>query len=612
VVSQLLAEGVKVVRLVSDHPEAYAGVQMPPSATVHHRDEMDRLQRELRELKGVSAIVYEQTCAAEKRRRRKRGLATDPDQRVFINPEVCEGCGDCSVQSNCMSVLPLETELGRKRQIDQSSCNKDYSCVNGFCPSFVTVTGAKVAVRGCDDQRHLDELLAKLPEPPLAPLEAHGYNVLVCGIGGTGVLTIGALLGMAAHLDGKGCTILDMTGMAQKGGAVTSHIRIGPDPKGIYTSRLSEGMTDVLIACDMIVGSSATVLKTVKPDRSTAAVLNVNVQPTGEFQTNKNVQYGEDSMRAAIVAALGSGRIFELAGSELATQLTGDSIGTNVLMLGYAVQKGLLPLSIASIQQAIRLNGTFVEGNLRTFALGRLAAHQPDALERPAGEALPSSLPTTLDEVVASRMKLLTDYQDARYARTYLEFINGIRGRVSKLSHGDMFVRQVALTLARLMAYKDEYEVARLYTAPAFMKQMRQQFSGNPRMTFHLAPPFLPGRDATGRPKKRAFGPWVLSVFKILAASKRLRGTALDPFGYMKERRAERRLIGEYRALIEGIVERLDEINLAAAVELARAAIDIAGYGLVKDAAAAAYAAKLPGLMAAFETASAQPRSRAA
>jgi indolepyruvate ferredoxin oxidoreductase len=276
------------------------------------------------------------------------------------------------------------------------------------------------------------------------------------------------------------------------------------------------------------------------------------------------------------------------------------------------VQNGLLPLSIASIQQAIRLNGTFVEGNLRTFALGRLAAHQPDALERPAGEALPSSLPTTLDEVVASRMKLLTDYQDARYARTYLEFINGIRGRVSKLSHGDMFVRQVALTLARLMAYKDEYEVARLYTAPAFMKQMRQQFSGNPRMTFHLAPPFLPGRDATGRPKKRAFGPWVLSVFKILAASKRLRGTALDPFGYMKERRAERRLIGEYRALIEGIVERLDEINLAAAVELARAAIDIAGYGLVKDAAAAAYAAKLPGLMAAFETASAQPRSRAA
>ena len=628
VVLQLLSEGVRPVRLVSDHPEAYSGITLPPAASVHHRDELERLQRELRELRGVSAIVYEQTCAAERRRRRKRGLLPDPEQRIYINPDVCEGCGDCSVQSNCLSVLPLETEFGRKRKIDQSSCNKDYSCLKGFCPSFVTVTGAKIAVRGAVPPgrrsessagsaaapmpARLDELIAGLPEPPVAALDAQGYNILVTGIGGTGVLTIGALVGMAAHLDGKGCTVLDMTGMAQKGGAVTSHIRIGAEPEGIYTSRLSEGMTDVLIACDMIVGSGPSVLKTIRPGR-TAAILNTDVAPTGEFQTNKNMNLDEERMRASISSTLGGGRLFELPASRLSTALTGDSIGTNILMLGYAAQQGLLPVSLDSIREAIRLNGTFVDGNLRTFALGRLAAHAPEALAREIAGPTDDVPLATVDDVLASRTRLLTAYQDERYACVYRDFVNDVRAgvRLRQLREGDVFVREVALTLARLMAYKDEYEVARLYTDPKFTQRVRDQFTGDFKMRFHLAPPLLPGRDASGRPRKRAFGEWILPVFKILAALKGLRGSAFDPFGYTAERRMERRLIEDYRALISGIAGRLDQANLPAAIEVARAAAEIGGYGPVKNASVSAYRLRLATLLETFERAG-QSQSRAA
>jgi len=603
-VNQLLSEGVRPVYLVSDQPEQYANVALPANSAVFHRDELDRLQRELRELKGVTGIVYEQTCAAEKRRRRKRGLMADPDKRVFINPAVCEGCGDCSVQSNCISILPLETEFGRKRQIDQSTCNKDYSCIKGFCPSFVTVEGAKIAVHASGDPTRLQQLIAGLPTPAPAPLDASGYNILVGGIGGTGVLTIGALLGMAAHLDGKGCTVLDMTGMAQKGGAVTSHIRIGPDPQGIYSSRLGEGMTDVLLACDMIVGAGAPVLKTVKPGR-TAAIMNTDVAPTGEFQTNKTLDLGEARLRAAILAAIDGGPAFDLHASKLATDLTGDSIGTNILMLGYAAQKGLLPVSIAAIEQAIRLNGSFVEGNLRTFACGRLAAHAPAELARELNEPPADVALETLDAVLASRTRLLTAYQDARYADGYRRFIDDVRQRVTarQLADAEEFVREVALTLARLMAYKDEYEVARLYTDPEFLRGIRGQFTGDVKLTFHLAPPMLPGRDATGRPKKRAFGPWMLPLFRVLRLFRGLRGTPFDPLGYFPERRMERRLIDDYRSLIAGIVDRLDETNVAAGTALAAAAREIAGYGPVKDAAVARYRAQLPELLARFEAA---------
>jgi len=602
IIRQVMAEGVRQVHLVSDHPEQYQRSSLPQGCSVRHRDELDQLQRELRKVPGVTAIVYEQTCAAEKRRRRKRGLMEDPDQRIFINPEVCEGCSDCSVQSNCISVLPLETEFGRKRKIDQSTCNKDYSCVKGFCPSFVTVTGASIALRSSGDPQRLAQLIAALPEPRPATLEDSGYNILVAGIGGTGVLTIGALLGMAAHLDGKGSTILDLTGMAQKGGSVTSHIRIGPSPKGIYSSRLTEGMTDVLLACDLIVGAGPAVLKTVRPGH-TATVLNTDVAPTGEFQTNKYLDLGEASLSKKIMEAIDGGPAFTVHASKLATDLTGDSIGTNMLMLGYAAQKGLLPLSIAYIEQAIRLNGSFVEGNLRTFALGRLAAHDAAALANELPETDEAAPLDTVDEVLASRTRLLTKYQDANYATRYSHFVGAIRERISTqaLDGGEDFVREVALTLARLMTYKDEYEVARLYTDPAFMQRMREQFSGDFQISFNLAPPMLPGKDASGRPKKRRFGPWILTAFKILEKFRFLRGTPFDVFGYFPERRMERRLISEYRNLLDGIVPRISKDNLPAAIELARAAADIGGYGPVKDASVERYEGRLKTLLASFE-----------
>jgi indolepyruvate ferredoxin oxidoreductase len=475
--------------------------------------------------------------------------------------------------------------------------------VNGFCPSFVTVTGTTIAVRAGGDPARLQQLLAGLPEPSLASLDAGGYNILVAGIGGTGVLTIGALLGMAAHLDGKGCTVLDMTGMAQKGGSVTSHIRIGNDPSGIFTSRLSEGMTDVLIACDMIVGSGQAVLKTVRPGH-TVAILNTDVAPTGAFQSDMHLDLGEAHLRQAILDAIGGGDAFDIHASKLATDLTGDSIATNILMLGYAAQKGLLPLSTASVEQAIRLNGTFVEGNLRTFALGRLAAHDPGALAAQLHEKHEEIVPLdTVDKVLASRVRLLTDYHNAAYAKRYSDFINDIRQRVaaSNLAGGEEFVRAVALTLARLMAYKDEYEVARLYTDPAFMRRLRQQFAGDFRLRFHLAPPGMRRVDGAGRPKKRSFGPWVMLVYRLLRRMKRLRGTPFDLLGYSAERRMERRLIQDYRRLIEGIVEKLEPHNLAAATELARAALDIAGYGPVKQSSVVRYAARLKTLMREFE-----------
>jgi indolepyruvate ferredoxin oxidoreductase len=370
-------------------------------------------------------------------------------------------------------------------------------------------------------------------------------------------------------------------------------------------------MTDLLIACDLIVASGTAVLKTLRPGH-TAGILNTDVAPTGEFQSNANIDLGADRLRAAVASAIDSGPIFDLHASQLATELTGDSIGTNILMLGYAAQKGLLPVSIASLHQAIKLNGTFVEGNLRTFALGRLAAHAPEALAQELGEKSDLAPLGAIDDVVASRMRLLTAYQNAGYADRYRRFIDDLRSRTRSVEGGDAFVRQVALTLARLMAYKDEYEVARLYADPRFLQRMREQFAGNFRMTFHLAPPLLPGRDASGRPRIREFGGWMLQVFKALARLKGLRGTAFDVFGYTAERRMERRLIEDYRALVPRIVDRIDSANLAAAIEIARAAGEIGGYGLVKDAAVQAYEARLPALLAAFEATTPQTHSRAA
>jgi indolepyruvate ferredoxin oxidoreductase len=613
VVNQLVAEHVKPVLLVSDEPEKYAHAVLPAGVTTHHRDEMDFLQRTLRETKGVSGIVYEQTCATEKRRRRKRGTLADPDKRVFINQDVCEGCGDCSVQSNCVSIQPLETEFGRKRAIDQSTCNKDFSCAKGFCPSFVTVTGATIAKRKGADLQALDALIAQLPHPSVASLSDTGHNLLVAGIGGTGVLTVGALLGMAAHLEGKGCNVLDLTGMAQKGGAVTSHIRTASSPEAIYSSRLGVGTTDVILACDMIVSTGVDVLRTVRPGR-TAAIVNMDVTPTGEFQTNRKLDLGTGELEGTLRNALAGGAFHGLRASRLATDLTGDSIGTNVLLMGCAAQQGLLPVSIESIEEAIRLNGAFVKGNLRTFALGRVAAHAPEALERAlGGNRDKKPMATNLEELLASRIRLLTEYQNEAYAEQYRRFIREIETSVlaKRLNGGAAFVYEVAQTLATLMAYKDEYEVARLHADPQFWERLREQFDGDFKVTFHLAPPMLPGHDAAGRPKKRAFGPWMLTVFKVLRHFKALRNTPFDCFGYTAERRMERRLADEYRTLIRDIARRVDQPRLTTAIKLAGAAYDIRGYGVVKDASAAQCAEQRQQLLAEFEASAAPERQMA-
>lgn len=585
-VNQVVSEGVSPVFLVSDEPEKFASSKLPAGVELRHRDDLDAVQKQLREVKGVSAIVYEQTCATEKRRRRKRGKYPDPDKRVFINKKVCEGCGDCSVQSNCISILPLETEFGRKRKIDQSTCNKDFSCIKGFCPSFVTVEGAKVATRITGDVDRLDAMLADLPQPQMPSLD-EPFSMIVAGVGGTGVLTVGALVGMAAHIEGKGCTVLDMTGMAQKGGAVTSHIRIAASPDELSSTRLSFGHADVLLACDAIVGSSQDVLKTLEPGRS-KAVLNVDVAPTGEFQTNRDADFDDGALRDAIARALHGGELFDLHASGLSTAIMGDSIGTNVLMLGYAAQKGLLPVSVASIEEAIRLNGAFVKGNLRIFAAGRLAAIKPEELPRMVAEAPVSLADMSLEEILESRTRLLTEYQNEAYAREYSDFVAAARATMNErgLDGGDVLVREIAISLARIMAYKDEYEVARLYTDPDFLAGLREQFDGNLKLTFHLASAALfTGKDANGRPKKRALGGWMLGAFGLLAKFKGLRGTPFDPFGYMAERRMERNLIAEYREMMSGVLAKVRQDNLDTAIELAGAVQEVRGYGPVKHAA---------------------------
>lgn len=604
IVRQLLAENVSPVVIVSDQPEDFEGKNSPPPGVkVYHRDDLDEVQRDLRKRKGVSGLVYVQTCAAEKRRRRKKGEFPDPDKRVFINSAVCEGCGDCSVQSNCVSIQPLETEFGRKRKIDQSSCNKDFSCIKGFCPSFVTVEGAKIVKRGAMGTNGFDAMIAELPAPAVAG-EGAVYDLLVTGIGGTGVLTVGAVIGMAAHLEGKGCTVMDLTGMAQKGGAVTSHLRIGANQDGIHTARLDVAMTDVIIGCDMVVASYPDVLKTVKPGK-TSAVLNVDVTPTGEFQTNRDADMGEAELRGVIAEALAGGQVFDLAATRIATALTGDSIATNFLMVGYALQKGLLPVSLSSLEEAIRLNGANASGNLKTLALGRLAAVRPEAFDLDDGQAELSRRLSTVAGVVASRSALLNEYQDAAYAETYRSFVKNIEDVVNQRSidRENSFVHAVSLGLARIMAYKDEYEVARLYSRPEYKQALADQFEGNYKMSYYLAPPLLSRVDArTGRPGKIRFGSWAGTMFNVLQRFKGLRGTMFDPFGYNAERREERQLIVEYRELVTHIAAHITPDNLARATEIAEAVLDVRGYGPVKHASLVAYRERVPALLAAFDT----------
>ncbi|MCW5731755.1 MAG: indolepyruvate ferredoxin oxidoreductase family protein [Alphaproteobacteria bacterium] len=602
---QVFGEGVRRIAVVTDEPDKYPlGTNFAEGVTIHHRDELEAIQREMRDTPGCTVIIYDQTCAAEKRRRRKRGLYPDPPKRVFINDAVCEGCGDCSVKSNCLSVEPLETELGRKRQINQSSCNKDFSCLNGFCPSFVTVHGGALrkAAGGKAGAKAADPFAA-LPRPEPAPL-TEPHSILVTGVGGTGVVTIGALLGMAAHLEGKGVSVLDMTGLAQKGGAVLSHVRIARQPEELHAVRIVTGGADLMIGCDMVVAGSTQALTRLASGKS-HAIVNSHLIPTADFTQNANADFHEQSLKRAIRQAAGDNLTDFIAASEIATALMGDAIATNLFMLGYAIQRGLVPLSLESIEKAIELNGVAVETNRRTLNWGRLYAHDRRAVEervRPVQpEALePKPFARTLDEIVAIRATHLAAYQDAAYARRYQDLVRHVASVEREKAKGRTGLAETVARYAhKLMAYKDEYEVARLYSDGEFLAKLNRQFEGDYRLEFHLAPPLIAERDpVTGHLKKRAFGPWMLRAFALLAKFKRLRGTRLDIFGRTEERRMERRLIEEYFALVGEICDRLSPDNHALALELAGLPEQIRGFGHVKEASLARVKAREADLLA--------------
>ena len=638
---QVRSEGVDVIALVSDDIGKWSKRELFPSGVeFHDRRDLDAVQKQLREVKGVSVLIYDQTCATEKRRRRKRGKIADPQKRVMVNTLVCEGCGDCGKKSFCVSVLPKETEFGRKREIDQSNCNKDYSCVEGFCPSFVTVHGGaprkgkKVSAA---------EKLANLPMPTFATDLAQPWNILITGVGGTGVVTIGALLGMAGHLEGRGASVLDQTGLAQKGGAVTTHIRIAKAPADIHAVRIAAGEADLVLGCDMVVVNDYWTLSKIRGDRS-QVVLNTYEAMPGTFTTRPDMQFPAADIVAAIQHALGGKAPLQIDATQLATALMGDAIAANLFILGYAWQRGLVPISFEAIMRAVELNGAAVEMNKTAFAWGRLAVvdfdavsaaaglvrNAPTAAERtvhelpvlPPGEwetsewgatsaprvtrneadlrhvpahgaednvaFLPlddARLSRSLDEVVARRSAFLTEYQDAAYAKRYSDFVQRVRSAEQTRAPGSTALSEAAARyLFKLMAYKDEYEVARLYTSGDFKRKLEQQFEGDYTVRFHLAPPLLAKKNDKGELIKREYGPWMFKAFGVLAKLKFLRGGTFDIFGYTEERKMERRLINEYEATVGGLLETLDGGNVDLAAEIASVPEHIRGYGHVKEA----------------------------
>jgi indolepyruvate ferredoxin oxidoreductase len=602
---QLAAEGVQRIVIVTDEPDKYPpGVDFAPGAIVRHRDDLDAVQRELREITGVTAIVYDQTCAAEKRRRRKRGRFPDPAKRVFINDLVCEGCGDCSKTSNCLSVVPIETEFGRKRAIDQSSCNKDYSCVQGFCPSFVTVHGGTLKRRKGGDLAE-DELPA-LPQPAQPALD-EPYGILVTGVGGTGVVTIGALLGMAAHLEQKGCTVLDMTGLAQKGGAVYSHVRIARRPDEIHAVRIAAGGAHLLLGCDLVVSASADALSKLRPHHS-RAIVNSHEIITGDFTRNPDLDFPSKELQQSIAAATGAENAEFFNATRIATGIFGDSIASNLFMLGYAYQRGLVPLSAEAIERAIALNGVAVEFNLSALGWGRRTAVDPTLVEARATPpaAIPEThcLSETLDQAIDRRVVFLTEYQDSAYAARYATLVERVRdAEAACLPSETRLTRSVARALFKLMAYKDEYEVARLFTETDFLRRVADQFDGPYEFNFHLAPPILGDRDPqTGHLRKRRFGRRTALVFRILAKLRWLRGTPFDLFGRSEERRVERRLISDYEAMLNDVLAHLSPANHAAAVDLAALPLEIRGFGHVKEASLARAKAKEAMLLTRFRS----------
>jgi len=616
---QIAAEGVNPIIVVTDEPEKYpANYNWAPGVTVRHRSELDAVQRELREIEGVSAMIYDQTCASEKRRRRKKidkdgkpGFP-DPAKRAVINEAVCEGCGDCSVQSNCLSVEPLETEFGRKRQINQSSCNKDFSCVNGFCPSFVTVEGGKLkkpAKAKVEQGTALD--VASLPAPTL-PVTKEPLNVLVTGIGGTGVITIGQIMAMAAHLEGKACSVLDITGLAQKGGAVMSHVRLADHAADLHSTRVGTGMADLVIGCDEVVTASRDALSRMGEGR-TRAIVNSSISPTSTFIKNPDWTFPGDSAEAEIRHSCGEDRVDMVDATRMATALMGDNIASNMFMLGFAWQKGCVPLSEAGLMRAIELNGVAIDFNKQAFNWGRIAAHDLAAVKKlvtPA-QVIELKRAPTLGDIISKRIAFLTDYQDAAYALQYSDFVNKVKAAETAIVDGKplRLTEAVAKYLFKLMAYKDEYEVARLYTDGKFQKKIADMFEGDYAVHFHLAPPLFAKHDAQGHLIKQHYGPWMMKVFGVLAKMKSLRGGMFDIFGYTAERRTERALVIEYKQTILQLLPLLNAGNLSTAVAVASVPEDIRGYGHVKERHLLAAKNKQATLLAEFNTSTAPQKA---
>jgi len=582
------AEGVQRIAVVSDEPENFRPADFPAGTTISHRRDNDAIQRELRDIPGVTVLIYAQTCATEKRRRRKRGTLDDPKRFAVINDLVCEGCGDCSVESNCLSVVPKETPFGRKRQIDQNSCNKDFSCVNGFCPSFVTVEGGERAFSAPGRQPFPHDRLAALGAPVLPDLE-DGYDLLVTGVGGTGVITVGALITMAAHLEGKGASVLDFMGFAQKFGPVLSYIRLAGSPDRLNQVRIDTERADALIGCDLVVSSSPKASSTYRAGH-TRAVLNTAQMSTADFVKFRDANLKADERIEAIAQVVGRSNLSTIGANQLSARLLGNTIYANVLMLGFAWQTGLVPVTLEALLRAIELNGVDVETNREAFGWGRIAAADDSYVTKVAGDAADSSAPQKepLDSMIARRARFLSEYQDDALADRYRELVERTRAGEQALHQGGHLPLTAAVARAwfKTLAYKDEYEVARLHVDSGFLDTVRQEYGDKARVRFHLAPPIFNRRvDARGRPRKKEFGAWIIPVFRLLAAMRRLRGTKLDLFGRTAERRMERQLIEDFEATLQTVLRHLDADNLALATEIVELFMEIRGYGPVKQEA---------------------------
>ncbi len=598
IAAQVRAEGIDWIRVLTDEPEKYGRTMWPTGVTVHHRDELDNLQRECREIKGVTVLIYDQTCAAEKRRRRKRGQFPDPAKRAFINHAVCEGCGDCSVQSNCLSIVPKETDAGRKRQIDQYSCNKDFSCVNGFCPSFVTIEGGELRKREASEISGFEGKVAELSMPNT---EVNGsYNLLVGGVGGTGVVTIGAVITMAAHIEGKGSSVLDFMGFAQKGGTVLSYVRLADSPQSLNQVRIEAGEADALVGCDMVVATGPQAMKALAGGK-TKISLNLEELPTGNFVLNRDATMKADLRVETLRSAVGTENFNAINASRIAISLLGDSVFSNMLMAGYAWQQGLIPVSLEAMMRAIELNGVAIEKNQAAFHWGRLVCDNPDFVFLNI-EGTKKPLAQDFEGLKNFHVDFLTKYQDAAYAARYSGLVAIAESVEAALMPGSSALSEaVARSYYKLLAIKDEYEVARLHTDGSFEAEINKTFSGNFKVKYHMAPPiFGAQKGPLGRPKKYEFGGWMKFALQFMRRMRFLRGTAFDIFGMTAERRAQRAMIVSYEKLVEQVLSNLTAQNYAAATEILALVQSVRGYGPVFDEALETYTQNLPAKLEAY------------